>query len=689
MNKEFLAKKKDINELKINKADKADLSILENSIDDLKTKNNEQDERIATLEDKTDADTKDTAGVTRFSSTQQKLYLIGCPTDVLGDTLSYGSTYTYNGSYIENGKLYINGKKIAYDEDKVNKVDGKGLSTNDYTTAEKTKLSGIAEGANKTVVDSHPSYESTNPVQNKVITSMLDNYCTLTKHDGDVDTLLSELRNKQDQIDLNSSDIEALNNTKVDKKTISNIAGTGLEYADYIDSSGVRSIKINHKKGPVYETIGPDPTTHTPNYGESFKVGYAHYDKEGHIIMGSNATIKMPSVDSELNENSTNPVQNKVICNQIQLLADSHRTALDMINLNSSDIEALNNSKVDKVDGKGLISDSEIARLANVENYDDTQIKSDIALNRTALGMQCKNLIKPIYQTSTIQDVTFTINSNNSITVNGTNNLSTSDANFKIFDQQLERGTYTLTGGVSETFRLRLGTGPSNTFVGIDIGNGFTFTVSEKARYVILCQVPKSETANNITFYPMLRYADITDGTYEPYTDDLQTQIQNNNQKIEYITGISRKNLCNITYTSRKVNNVLNVTVNSDKTISLLTDSAVTVNVIEILTPLITLKANTTYILSGGISSIIRLELRDENKNPFIFDSGSGTEYTSRTNKNVYVAVRIQSGTEINPSVTLSPMLRIKGTDSTYEPYQDDLQTQINNILARLTAGGI
>ena len=34
---------------------------------------------------------------------------------------------------------------------KVDKVDGKGLSTNDYTNAEKTKLAGIAEGAQKNV----------------------------------------------------------------------------------------------------------------------------------------------------------------------------------------------------------------------------------------------------------------------------------------------------------------------------------------------------------------------------------------------------------------------------------------------------------------------------------------------------------------------------------------------------------
>ncbi len=35
---------------------------------------------------------------------------------------------------------------------KVDKVDGKGLSTNDYTNEEKAKLAGIAEGANKTTI---------------------------------------------------------------------------------------------------------------------------------------------------------------------------------------------------------------------------------------------------------------------------------------------------------------------------------------------------------------------------------------------------------------------------------------------------------------------------------------------------------------------------------------------------------
>lgn len=58
--------------------------------------------------------------------------------------------------------------------DKVDKVSGKGLSTNDYTTAEKTKLSGIEAEANKTVVDTSLSSTSTNPVRNSVIKSALD-----------------------------------------------------------------------------------------------------------------------------------------------------------------------------------------------------------------------------------------------------------------------------------------------------------------------------------------------------------------------------------------------------------------------------------------------------------------------------------------------------------------------------------
>lgn len=49
------------------------------------------------------------------------------------------------------------------------------------------------------------------------------------------------------------------------------------------------------------------------------------------------------------------------------------------IELNKQEINNLDDIKVDKVTGKSLIADTEIARLKNVKNYDDTQIKTDIA----------------------------------------------------------------------------------------------------------------------------------------------------------------------------------------------------------------------------------------------------------------------------------------------------------------------
>lgn len=60
----------------------------------------------------------------------------------------------------------------------VAKVDGKGLSTNDYTNEDMTKLSGIDEGATKTIVTD--ALNSTSPVnalsakQGKVLNEKID-----------------------------------------------------------------------------------------------------------------------------------------------------------------------------------------------------------------------------------------------------------------------------------------------------------------------------------------------------------------------------------------------------------------------------------------------------------------------------------------------------------------------------------
>lgn len=70
---------------------------------------------------------------------------------------------------------------------KVDTVSGKGLSTNDYTTTEKTKLAGIATGANKTSVDTALSSSSTNPVQNKVVNSAISSLQSAVEDTGWLD----------------------------------------------------------------------------------------------------------------------------------------------------------------------------------------------------------------------------------------------------------------------------------------------------------------------------------------------------------------------------------------------------------------------------------------------------------------------------------------------------------------------
>lgn len=88
-------------------------------------------------------------------------------------------------SIIENSSSISNLTNAL--NNKVDKVDGKSLTSNDFTDILKTKLDGIAENANNyslptasdtelggVIVDSILNPMSTNPVQNKVVKSAID-----------------------------------------------------------------------------------------------------------------------------------------------------------------------------------------------------------------------------------------------------------------------------------------------------------------------------------------------------------------------------------------------------------------------------------------------------------------------------------------------------------------------------------
>ena len=129
---------------------------------------------------------------------------------------------------------------------KVDKISGKSLSTNDFTAAYKTKLDGIATGANKTVVDSGISTTSTNPVQNKAVGLKFQGI------DSEISGINSSLTAKTAEIatiinEYGSKNLLSLTNPP------SKINATGIDVS-FINNGGiwVHGTKTTDKKGDIY-----------------------------------------------------------------------------------------------------------------------------------------------------------------------------------------------------------------------------------------------------------------------------------------------------------------------------------------------------------------------------------------------------------------------------------------------------
>lgn len=144
---------------------------------------------------------------------------------------------------------------------KVDKVSGKGLSTNDYTTAEKNKLAGIATGATKTTVDATFSSTSTNPVQNKVISAAIDDIGT--------------------QLD-----------TKVDK-----VSGKGLSANDYTTAE---KNKLSGIATGANKTVLEDALSTTSTNGIQNKAVALKFQGVDSDIEGINSTLKTKADASDL-----------------------------------------------------------------------------------------------------------------------------------------------------------------------------------------------------------------------------------------------------------------------------------------------------------------------------------------------------------------------------------------------------
>lgn len=128
-----------------------------------------------------------------------------------------------------------------------------------------------------------------------------------------------------------------------------------------------------------------------------------------------------------------------------------------------------------------------------------------------------KNLLKNTATSKTVNGVTFTVNEDGSVTVNGT---ATAMAELTLFSTLNITGEYILSGcpsgGGNKTYRLFVKT-DGTTYFNND-GGEIKITPTRYIDYVRI-QISSGQTVSNLVFYPMIRLASDTDDTYEPYKE--------------------------------------------------------------------------------------------------------------------------------------------------------------------------
>lgn len=193
------------------------------------------------------------------------------------------------------------------DTRKVDKEPGKGLSTNDYTTAEKNKLAGIEAGAQKnapnTVVDAnyvHTDNNYTTAEKNKLegiedgaqkntVTSVAGKTGAVTIGITDVSGLQTALDGKQDNLPFTSAPSDT---NKVVTQNELNSAVTGKsDYLGTIDS--VSSLSTTANKGDFYRVKTAWTGVHVGD------IILAEKDNPAAVIDGTNWSLLHNEMDTD------------------------------------------------------------------------------------------------------------------------------------------------------------------------------------------------------------------------------------------------------------------------------------------------------------------------------------------------------------------------------------------------------
>lgn len=182
------------------------------------------------------------------------------------------------------------------------------------------------------------------------------------------------------------------------------------------------------------------------------------------------------------------------------------------------------------------LSDNVVEQIYSL-NQGLTNSLNEIADMNNVLG--AKNILPNVTKTQTVNGITTTLNSDGSITINGT---STGWEQDDILKGLLKKGTYKISIGTpfpTHVYGTLRNDDTDTTILNLGNGSNITeqeFTLSTDTNIRFYNGVSSGVTVSNLTFYPMIRLASIQDDTYVPYS-------MTNREMTAYVQAISNPNL--------------------------------------------------------------------------------------------------------------------------------------------------
>lgn len=280
---------------------------------------------------------------------------------------------------------------------KVDKVTGKGLSTNDYTTTEKNKLSGVAAGANNYAHPaSHPASMIIESITKRFVTDAEKGvWSTKETVDGAQAKANKSLADAKLYVDAKvktyvpvgakfTDTITSINGktgviTKADIVALGIPAEggggdvTGLASVEYVNDRVKTAVPIGAKFTDTLYTAGANISIIGNRISASFDESLVPQGVQEHMDdTDIHVTLQDKSDWDAKWEFNTEEIRNVKVYNATDADKVNGKTVGVSVPANAkfTDTPTDISGKVDKVAGKSLVLDSEIARLGTLENVD-------------------------------------------------------------------------------------------------------------------------------------------------------------------------------------------------------------------------------------------------------------------------------------------------------------------------------